>query len=847
MSIFRDRLDAKWLAVCAIAAIAWPASCATSSRNPDVLRDTLPNGLRVVIARDPVAPVVSTVMTYGAGSADCPQGLEGLAYAQEQMMFRGSPGLSAGQLAAIITSLGGQFDADTQPTVTRYSSTVAAPDLDVVLRLEALRMRGVVDAGTEWSPLRSALERELERGLAGPGFVRDRRLLASVFQGTTYAGDGLGTRASLERITAPVLRKFYRDWYTPGNALLVVAGDVQPQKVDLSIRALFGDIPPRNTPEHWKLALPSTAPEVFTKDTRLPQGSVALSFPMPGSDSADYAAARVLANILNGPYSGLRSLLGGAEAKSVFFSLTGWPKATLGTATATFSVGGDGSALQKQMGKILTGYANNGFPLAAVEAARRNEITLTENARDSIPGLAWQWSQAVAVEGRSSPDDDVAALRRVTVADVNRVAHRYLDWNRGAAGILNPLPHVKRQPPVPPPSREVLLAAPVEPAALPAWASSALTRLDVPAGSRSPSMTVLSNGIRLIVQPRTSSDLVSVYGHVEINPGLEAPKGKEGVDELLDRMLSLDRPRPRKAFYRLGAVESMGTDFALHVMEPQFDRGMRLLARSRLNPKFSARSFDTVRSQLEADVAARLNDPGHRAVFRVHQALLPQGSPALRRATPNTVAGTSLADVRAFYKRVFRPDMTTIVVIGNVSPKRAGEVVSRYFGSWRASEPKPKTSPPPVPLNPFSMAAVPAGGRNVDLVTLAELVGISRTSPDYYALLLGNQVLGRTLLRHPFVSGPSPDPDRGARKFIDRRGSLPRRLHGALPMRAAQRSCRPGAGFQGPESDAGVPGPTRDPPARQGDPAAQDAAQYVGPRQPGASMDRLGARRASAR
>ncbi|MCL5281084.1 MAG: insulinase family protein, partial [Planctomycetes bacterium] len=112
----------------------------------DVSRATLDNGLRVIVVRNTLAPVATTVMNYLVGSNEAPPGFPGTAHAQEHMMFRGSPGLTAGQLADITASMGGMFNADTQQTVTQYFFTVPADDLDVALRIELIRMRGVLDS-----------------------------------------------------------------------------------------------------------------------------------------------------------------------------------------------------------------------------------------------------------------------------------------------------------------------------------------------------------------------------------------------------------------------------------------------------------------------------------------------------------------------------------------------------------------------------------------------------------------------------------------------------------------------------------------------------------------------------
>ena len=138
-------------------ALALAATGAMAQPNADVTRTTLDNGLRVVIVRDTLAPVVSTEMNYLVGSDEVPAGFPGTAHAVEHMMFRGSPGLSKDQLAAIAANMGGSFDADTTQGVTQYSFVVPAQDLDVTLHVQSLRMRGVDMDEAAWTKERGAI------------------------------------------------------------------------------------------------------------------------------------------------------------------------------------------------------------------------------------------------------------------------------------------------------------------------------------------------------------------------------------------------------------------------------------------------------------------------------------------------------------------------------------------------------------------------------------------------------------------------------------------------------------------------------------------------------------------
>jgi zinc protease len=262
-----------------------------------------------------------------------------------------------------------------------------------------------------------------------------------------------------------------------------------------------------------------------------------------------------------------------------------------------------------------------------------------------------------------------------------------------------------------------------------------------------PVVTTFPNGLKLIVQPESVSNTVSVYGQVKNTPDLEMPKGQEGVDEVLNQLFSfgtttLDRLAFQKSLDDIGARESAGTDFYVQVLTAEFDRGVQLLADNEIHPAMPEGAFKTVQRQVASTVAGRLESPEYLAKRALKAALLPKGDPTLREATPATVSSLTLQDVKDYYHKVFRPDLTTIVVIGQVKPDEAKSVIEKYFGSWTAAGRKPQTLLPPVPSSKPSSTAVPDQTRIQDKVTLAETLGLTRSNPDYYALKLGNHVLG---------------------------------------------------------------------------------------------------------
>jgi len=722
------------------------AASVQAAEDAKVLRATLSNGLRVVIVQNTLAPVVSTQVNYLVGSNEAPDGFPGMAHAQEHMMFRGSPGLSAAQLAHIMALMGGNFNAVTQQTITQYLFTVPKDNLDVALTVEAVRMRDVLDTQDLWEEERGALEQEVAQDISNPEYVFFTQLLSSMFDGTPYAHDALGTRPSFQKTTGSMLKTFYSQWYGPNNAILVVAGDVDPKETLAKIRVLFEPIPSRPAPPRPAIRLHPLKPAAIALETDLPYGLAIVAYRLPGFDSPDFAAGQILADVLENGRSNLSALVPAGKALFTEFNGESFPHASYGYATAAFPYEGDGTALVAAIKNIVAEYRKNGVPSDLVESSKRHEIAEAEFLQNSIEGLASAWSQALAVERRSSPEDDIIAIKKVTVDDVNRVLMEYLANDTAVTAVLTPRPSgrpitVKKFG-----DRESFSPKETMPVELPSWAKKSAKIPSIPTSRINPEVFTLPNGIRLIVQPENVSATVSVFGQIRNHADLEEPEGKEGISEVLESLFSygttsLDRIAFLKAQDEIGADIAAGTHFSLRVLSDKFERGMKLLADNLLHPALPADFFPVVQAEILNKVQGQLQSPAYLSQRALQEALYPQGDPVLRKASPETVRALSLKDVVSYYAKAFRPDMTTIVVVGKVTPGEAKTVVEKYFGSWNAQGPKPGTGLPPVPLNKSSAVAVHDASRVQDQVTLAEIIGISRAHPDYYKLQLGNHVL----------------------------------------------------------------------------------------------------------
>lgn len=718
---------------------------ASARAETSVTRSTLPNGLRVVVVRDTLAPVVTTMLNYKVGSDE--QWIDGLAHATEHMMFRGSSTMSGSLLNDIMSVTGGAFDADTQSTVTQYFFTVPSQYLDVALRVERSRATGLLMAPDQWKQERGAITQEVTQDNSNAFYRLFVKMQERLIGGTPYAKNGLGTVKSFAGdVNSEQLLKFYRTWYHPNNAVYVIAGNVDPQATIEQVKSLFGDVPSAKLPAREPVHLRPLKAAVYHDESDQPFTGILLGYRFPGYDSPDYAASQILSDVLSSQRSEFGAMAFTGKALGTQFFIQTFPKTAVGIAFAAVPVGTSPEATDRSMRDIFDAYRRNGVPADLVEAAKLREISQLEFNANSIQGLAEEWSEAVAVQGLSSPDDMVAHFKAVTAADVNRVLKTYMNGSTVVAAYAVPKNSgaissgssemAKENNSIPPSTHEPL----------PSWAQAVLDNLQVPQQTLSPADMTLSNGIRLIVQPEHVTHTVVVTGQIENNEQVQTPAGKEGVADIASGLFpfgttTYDRVAFQRELDKIAASTEAGTNFSLQVLSPDFDRGVALLADEELHPAFDPRAFAIVQQQAVGGLRGEVTSPDHLAEVAMNKGLYPPGDPLQRFATPETAGGITLQDVKDWYASAYRPDLTTIVVIGDTTPEAAKATIEKYFGGWTASGPKPNVYPPPVPANAPSAVTVPATGRVQSSVELAETVGLLRTDPDWAPLQVANAVL----------------------------------------------------------------------------------------------------------
>ncbi|MBB2158869.1 M16 family metallopeptidase [Gluconacetobacter sacchari] len=729
--------------------LACALSGAARADEPAVLRDTLANGLRVVIVRDALAPMVATRLVYLAGSAQSSADFPGTAHAVEHMMFRGTRDLDANQLYRIIQATGGVANAMTGTDYTQYLFNIAPADLGVILHVEADRMRGIALDPNQWARERGAIEQEVSADRSNTGYRAAEQFNAALFAGTPYAWRGVGTRESFDATDIERLRQFHDSWYAPNNAVLLIVGDVAPRATLAMVRADFADIPRRALPRPGAPKVPPPlAPRTLSAPTDAGVGTVTIGWRTPGLRDPDMATRLILADAINNRRGGLGRLSVEGRGLGAYFSYSGrrdWGQAI---ATIRFPRGADPARYLADLQAVLADFRAHGVPPELVEAAKRARVKHAAFDRNSILGLTQTWLSALVERDVSDPDELVRQCATVTPAAVNALMARELAPDHALIQVDLPAEHIA------PPhdsgfgGAESFGDRPVPDAPLPQWAQSVLAPPPTPHFAPPAADWRLPNGLRLIVRPNHRTHTILLRARIHENANMEEPAGQDGVARLTASLMPFgtaarDRVATEAAADALGSSIDVGPTFGLAAQTADFGPTLALLADTELHPAFREADLAIMRDKLSQAQKGFLQTPAHAFGRAVRAAMVPAGDPSLREDTPETIGRLTRDDVLAYFRRAYRPDMTVIELIGDIEPQAARTAILSAFGGWTAKEPKPEVIEPPIADPPVARVQMDGEGRTQDRIILAQAVPLRRGTAETALFELGNGVLSR--------------------------------------------------------------------------------------------------------
>lgn len=429
------------------AAVAAPRLA--DAAGPKITQFRLDNGLEVMVIPDHRTPVVTHMVWYKVGSADEQAGKSGIAHFLEHLMFKGTEAHPQGEFSDTVARLGGQENAFTSTDYTAYFQRVAKQHLEKVMGFEADRMTGLKLSDEVVLPERDVvLEERRMRTDSQPGARLSEAMQAASYVNHPYQHPIIGWEHEIKKLNREDALAFYRRFYAPNNALLVVAGDVTPDEVRALAEKTYGkvaraDTPPRERPQEPE---PQVHRRVQLADARVAQPSLSRSYLVPSYRTAaprEAEALEVLSQILGGDQTGrlYRKLV---VEKGLAAGAGGWYQGTSYDPTrfavsATPRPGVSLEDLETALDAVIAEIADKGVDELELARAKTQLTADAIYSQDNQATLARIYGAAWAT-GQSA--DDVrewpARVKSVTADDVKQAAQRYLVLDRAVTGYLKP-------------------------------------------------------------------------------------------------------------------------------------------------------------------------------------------------------------------------------------------------------------------------------------------------------------------------------------------------------------------------------------------------------------------------
>lgn len=740
----------------------------------NVRKTVLENGLTVLTKEVRTAPVVSVQVWYQIGSRDEAPGVNGIAHQLEHMLFKGTTDRPI-QFGRLFSALGSDSNAFTSYDQTAYFGTVERNKLQALLTLEADRMQNALINAEELESEKRVVVSELQGYENDPGYRLSRAVMRAVFPNSPYGLPIGGTKADVQNFTVEQVREYYRNYYSPENATLVVVGDFDTDTTLATINETFGKIPNQEstlsasrTEKLRSLLVQSRRPESNTNNEpqiantpivlREPGAAALLQtvYPLPNVNHPDVPALDVMDYILS---EGRNSRLYQALIESGLASDAGGYVASMKSSgwynlAATAAPGQALSKIDGVMQQAIAQLQTKGVTQAEVNRAKALvKATVILSNRD-ITSQAMQlgYDQTTAGNYRFT-DRYLAAIEQVTTADVQRVANTYLQPEKRRVGFFEPTAIAADQSVGAAGATQTHESFTAGPPVDPAEVAKYLPPIEsaTPTARQLPEQFKLTNGLEVLLLPDKSTPTVTLSGYIkagsEYDINAKAGLAALTADNLMNGTKTKDAQTLAASLENRGARLEFaafreGVDATGYSLATDLPVLIETFADVMQNANFPANELELARKRALTNLKLELDSPAQVARRQFQQTIYPPNHPYHSFPTAESLQQINRADVMRFYQQHYRPDQVILTLVGDFEPQQVRSLLEQQLKNWRSPGKPPTVNYPQVPLPKSVVQRNPVLPGKTQAITLMGYRGIERRDPRYYSALVLNQVLG---------------------------------------------------------------------------------------------------------
>ncbi len=736
-----------------------PAPTLPASGSPPVCEHRLPNGLTVILAEMHHSPIISFLIFYQVGSRNETSGKTGLSHLVEHMMFKGTSHFRPGEIARVLRQNYGLFNAYTTRDYTLYYEEMPRNTIEIAFRIEADRMQNCkFDPGEFHHELEVVKEERKIRIETNPQRLLEEQMMARLYRNHPYSWPITGWPEDLNRLTVQDARDFYRKFYRPNNAIIVLAGDFDSDQMLARIRHYFGTIPSGtpipDLPDTFSFR-PSSR-KIIWRSPQVSQSKLLLYFPGAAYGSPDYPALKMALYLLRSPSSSplYQRLLKNKLCQKIHLSMEQQIDPAPIKFVATLSPGVSPDTVRKIFLASIRSLRRGNISAKELRLMKNRFIVNRAYRNLKIFDVALRLGTNKVRTGNSQYDLLVRQrIHQLTPADIQRALQHYLLEDTMVEGLLLPGKDSAAAKPkhLPPPDLNGKMTPDISLRShSPSVSYDSSRFLPLPSLAVNCDTFRLNNGIPVVFYPDYTVPIVEIRGIVRTgNTYADGfPKGTAAITCALLSKGSQHFP-PSALRDTLAALASKiqfnsseeNLLFSWGTIQEQFEVLTRIGSDLLRHPLFPDSLFTRLRDEKISRLESIRRSTGWRisrylmeTIFRDH----PYGqlpSPAhLRHLSPELV--------HQFYTRYCQPRNTTLVVTGNIERADLQKLLNRYLGDWRTTSSAPLTPfPRQLPVDTLQLVLFPAPADRQVTIRLAHEAP-DRHSPDLENLMVANYILG---------------------------------------------------------------------------------------------------------